>query len=438
MKLKTVIFSLMVCNALLQSEEIMTLSKAYDLALHNEPKLKASSLKAEATGEYVVQNKSRLYPQLQGNLAWGRYEYEADYLRNPVKESYASYSLSATQPLFHPELWRGIDEAKSKQKAAKYQFHSEAQQLGLELAKTYFNLIRTQQNVALLEAQKKYYQTKYQQLEAMLKIGLTNRIDLLEAKIRKDKATAEWLREQKVLHVASLRLEQLISTPVGQLPVFDFSDLDAERLFMERKIWEEKLQSNPRLISAMATNDMARHQLAMREYDHYPKVDLSLARKETYTKDTVSHKYDNQAILQMSIPLYQGGYTQSKVRESLLMAQSAQKELEYTQLQTTLRFEELWADRELNTESLRLLRESEKSAELYLESVEKGHASGLKSLVDVLEAQSKLYEVKRDYVDAAYTLVENYLGLLDVCGELNSDNIAGLEKMVIRSTGGVL
>jgi len=113
------------------------------------------------------------------------------------------------------------------------------------------------------------------------------------------------------------------------------------------------------------------------------------------------------------------------------MAQSAQKELEYTQLQTSLRFEELWANHELNVQSLILSRESEKSAELYVDSVEKGHNAGLKSLVDVLEAKSKLYEVKRDAVDAGYALVENYLGLLDVSGELNSENIAVLEKMVI-------
>lgn len=434
MRVGKIVFSVIASGAILWSGEALTLSKAYELALKHEPKLSASALKAEATGEGVEQSKARLYPQLQGSLSWGRYEYEADYLRTPVKEDYASYSISASQALYHPELWRGIDEAKAKKSAASFQFNAEAQQLGLDVAKAYFNLMRTKQNVELMYSQKEYYQSKYRQLEEMLKLGLTNRIDLLESKVHKDKATAEWLREQKLLQVSSLRLQNLIRTKVEELPAFDFVSLDADNLFKERMVWEDKLKENPSLKAAIATGEMARHQVAMREYEHYPKVDVSLTRKETYTKDTVAHQYDNQAIIQMSIPLYQGGYTQSKVRESLLMAQSAQKELEYTQLQTSLRFEELWANRDLNVQSLSLLRESEKSAELYLDSVEKGHNAGLKSLVDVLEAKAKLYEVKRDAIDAGYALVENYLGLLDVSGELNSENIAILEKMVI-STG---
>jgi len=313
MKAVTIVVSIIVSGAVLLGSEALTLSKAYELALKHEPKLSASVLKAEATGESVQQSKARLYPQLQGSISWGRYEYEADYLSQPVKEDYASYSVSATQALYHPELWRGIDEAKAKKAAASFQVNAEAQQLGLDVAKAYFNLMRTKRNVELMNSQKEYYQTKYRQLEEMLKLGLTNRIDLLESKVHKDKATAEWLREEKLLQVASLRLENLIHTKVGQLPAFDFVSLEADRLFGEQKLWEEKLKDNPSLNAAIATENMTRHQVAMREYEHYPKVDLSLSRKETYTKDTVAHQYDNQVVIQMSIPLYQGGYTQSKV-----------------------------------------------------------------------------------------------------------------------------
>jgi len=430
MKVLKALVSLGASSVLLWGNDSLTLSLAYDLALKNEPKLRASAFKTEASKEYINQSKARLYPQIQGNASWGRYEYEAEYLRAPVKESYTSYSLSATQPIYHPELWRGIDEAKSRESGARYQFQAEAQQLGLDVAKAYFNLIRTHRNIELLASQKEYYETKYRQLEEMLKFGLTNRIDLLESKIHRDKAVTEWFTEKRRLKVAQMRLQHLINTPIGELPSFDFASVNADQLFNERSIWEEKLNSNPSLKSAIASRDLSRHQVALHEYEHYPKVDLSLTRKETFTQDTVSHKYDNQAVIQVSLPIYQGGYTQSKVRETLLMSESAQKELEYTQLETTLRFEELWADHELNAQSLVALRESEKSAELFLDSVEKAHKAGLKSVVDLLEAKAKLFEIKRDAVDAGYALVDNYLGILDVSGELNNDKIVLLEKMI--------
>lgn len=432
MKRYGMIAAMFATAALGWGDEHLTLSRAYDLALHNEPRLAALSLKTQATKEAIEQSRARLYPQVQGNFSWGRYEYDAEYLKSEVKENYTSYSVSATQPLFHPEVWRGVDESKAREKAARYQFIVEAQKLGLDVAKAYFNLIRTHRNVELMASQKAYYDTKYRQLEEMLKIGLTNRIDLLEAKIRRDKAHSEWLTEQKRVQVATMRLQHLVNAEVKELPAFDFSTLDPETLFAQRSVWEAKLPSNPSTQAAVAGEEMSRHQVAIREYDHYPKLDLSLNRKETYTEDTVAHKYDNQAIVQLSIPIYQGGYTQSRVRESRLLADAARKELDYSRQESALKFEELWADHELNLESLKILRDSEKSAALFLESVEKAHQAGLKSVVDVLEAKAKLFEIKRDTVDAEYQLVDNYLGMLDVTGELDSDNIALLEKMIMK------
>lgn len=432
MRLGYSVISIMACGILGWGAEPLMLSKAYDLALQNEPHLRSLAFKTQATKEYIEQNKARLYPQVQSSVSWGRYEYDAAYLtKGAVKEDYSSYSISASQPLYHRELWRGVDESEARSAAANYQYQAEEQKLGLEVAKAYFNLLRTQRNVELFNSKKEFYQTKYKQLEEMLKLGLTNRMDVLEAKVASDKALSEWLAEQKRAKVAMLRLEHMIKEPVGELPSFDFTMIDGDKLFQERTRWENKLENNPNLKSSIASQEMAMHQVAIRESEHYPKVDLSLTRKETYTQDEVAHKYDNQAIIQMSIPIYQGGYAQSRVREGRILLDSAQQDVVYNQLESKLRFEELWAEQRLNIETLLALKESEKSAELYLRSVEEGHKAGLKSLVDILEGKAKLYEIKRDAIDAGYGLVNNYLSLLDVCGELNSENIALLEKMAI-------
>lgn len=407
------------------------LSNAYALALKHEPKLRSVALKTEATKELIEQSKARLYPNIQGSLSWGKYEYSS-VIQDEVKEDYTSYSLSATQPLFHPELWRGVDESKARVKGAEYAFQAEAQQLGLDVAKAYFELIRTYKNVDLTLSQKKYYETKYIQQQEMLKIGLTNRIDLLEAKIHYDKAYSESLTEEKRLNVAKLKLQRYIGEPLGALDIFDFNTIVLERFSMQRGVWEEKLPNNPSVKSSEFNREMARHQLAAREYEHYPKVDLTLARKETYTEDRVAHRYDNQAIVQMSIPLYQGGYTQSKIREGLKLLDAAGQENEYARQETTLQFEAFWAERSLVIEKIRVLRESEKSAELYLASVEQGQAAGLKSFVDVLEARAKLYEVKRDFVDAGYELINNELSLLDLTGQLNYDSLQEFETRITK------
>ena len=324
-------------------------------------------------------------------------------------------------------MWRGVDESQARASGVRYELQAKTQQLGLDVAKAYFELMRSSRNVDLTLSQKEYYETKFNQQQEMLKLGLTNRIDLLEAKIHRDSAYSQWLTEKKRSIVAQLKLEHLIGEKVEELRVFDFKTIPLDHFLIDRHSWEEKLNENPTLKASEMGAEIARHQIAMREYEHYPKVDLNLVRKETYTQDTVAHIYDNQAIIQMSIPLYQGGYTQSRVREGLKLLNSATQEIDYTRKDTLLRFESSWAERSLLIEKITLLQESEKSAELYLTSVEQGHNAGLKSLVDLLEARAKLYEVKRDFIDAGYEFINNQLSLLDVTGALNIENIEKFE-----------
>lgn len=409
--------------------EPLTLSTAYELALKNEPRLQSASFKKMANAEAIDQAKARLYPQLQGTASLGRYEYDAPYLNNQaVKENYSDYSLSATQAIFHPEYWRSIDQAKTKQSAAEYQYKAQAQQLGLDLCKAYFIVFRDTKNVELALSQKEFYEQKYKQLEEMLKFGLTNRIDLLETKIQRDKATSQWLTEQKRTQVAKLRLEHLIGDKIDQLQSFDFEKINTVKLLMQRSEWENKVSQNPSTKASEFTVQAAYDEIAIRNYEHYPKVDLSLNRKQTESSDPYTHIYDNQAILRMSMPLFQGGYTQSRVREGLILLHSAQKEQEYYHQESKAQFEEAWEERQFTIENFNNIKESQKSAELYLESIEKAHEAGLKSLVDVLEARAKVYEIKRDLIDAGYQLVNNHLTLLDVTGELSAENIADYEK----------
>lgn len=416
----------------LGSAEALKLSTAYDLALKNEPHLRALTLKTASGEEQIKQSRSKLYPQLQGSFAGGKYGYQyTTQNAQKVNEGYTNYSISATQPLFHPELWRGIDEAKSRQKAAEYELQVNAQKVGLDLAKAYFAYLYSQKNVELIESQKNYYDGKYKQLEEMLKVGLTNRIDLLETKVQRDKTMSQWLGEKKKLQIAKLKLEHLIGNEISEIQLFDFSRVDTSKLKSTREEWEEKLADNPSFKQAVASVETARHEVAVREYEHYPKVDLSISRKETYTKDQIAHKYDNQAIAQMTIPIYQGGFTQSRIREGKLLLDSATHDRDYYQKEARYQFESLWAERQLNIETIEVLKESEKSAELFLQSVEKGNAAGLKSVVDVLEAKAKLYDVRRQLVDAGYQLVNNQLGLLDVTGTLNVENIAEYEAILL-------
>lgn len=429
-KFRLILLLLSLGHINLFASEPLSLSHAYALALKNEPRLQSAHYRVLANAESIDQIEARYYPQLQGTVSMGRYEYDAQYLANPVKENYTDYSVSASQAIYHPEIWRGINQAKTKQKAIEQQYKAEAQKLGLEVTKAYFILLREIKNVELIQSQKEYYEQKYKQQEEMLKFGLTNRIDLLETKIEKDKSTSQWLIEQKRTKVAKLRLENMIGEKIEALKPYDFTKINTAKLELERIEWENKLQDSPLLRAAQHNVKAAEDEISIREYEHYPKVDFSLTRKETNSNDQVAHSYDNQAVFRLTLPIYSGGYTHSRVKEGVLSLDSAKKERDYYLHESQAQFEEAWEERQYTVENFQIIKQSEKTAELFLESNEKAYAAGLKSIVDVLEARAKLYEIKRDLIDAGYELVNNHLTLLDMTGELKVENIAQYEQIL--------
>lgn len=426
---------LIICSAFMigsaASAEALSLSRAYALSLLNEPKLKSAYYQAQAAREYENQTYSRLLPQVQGSLSWGIYDYDAQYLSKPVRETYSSYSLSASQAIYHPELFSGLDEGKARVKYAEYKYKEQAQQLGFDVVKAYFGFIREMRSVDLAYSQKEYYDLKFNQLEELLKVGMSNKIDVLEAKVRRDQAISEWMTEKKRLAVAKLRIEYFIGEKVDSISEIDFETLPLDSFRVERNAFEEKLENNPTLNASKSSGDVSRSQLAQRQYDHYPKIDLNLMRKETYTKDTVAHSYDTQAIVQMTIPIYQGGNTQSRIREAMSLVKSAAEDVDYQRKDMHLRFETSWSERSLMIEKIDVLRQSIMSAQLFVTSVEQGHAAGLKSLVDVLDAKAKLFEVKRNLIDAGFDLINNQISLMDLTGELSAESIEEFEKKIL-------
>lgn len=411
----------------LAANNTLTLSEAYELALKNEPKTRAAAFKSEASSEVVAQARSRMLPQIQYSYSKGKTEYESYYYNHPTKEMYTYNQISLVQPLYHPEYWSATSQSYAKREGAELEYKRESELLGIHLAKTYFNYLKTKREEALASWQAEQYESKYRQLEKMLSMGLANKIDMLEAKIKYDKSKAEWLTWQKQLTVAKYALEKMIGESIDGKTLLEPEKINPKTLIADKAEWEQKIFQNSDVKLAENYLKIAQKEVDVRAYEHFPKVDLRLSSTRTDTKDISAHRYDKSFFIDIKIPIFQGGYTASRVSEAKMLKNAAKEELDAAQKEAKLKFEDLWSRRELSIESVELYKEAEKASELYLESVEKAHKAGLKSVVDVLEAKARLYAAKRELVNCTYELINNQLELLNATGELTIAKIKELE-----------
>ena len=165
----------------------------------------------------------------------------------------------------------------------------------------------------------------------------------------------------------------------------------------------------------------------------YPKLDLSISHTEYDTQDkTVDYERDSRVMLEFKIPLYQGGRISSQIEKNRVMLNSAREDLTDQQREVRIKYEELILNYEAALRDIKLQKEAEVSASLYLSAVQKGHEYGLKNLIDLEDAKTKLYETKFKLIESVYTFINAYVGILNITGKLSPQDLEKLNSMIFK------
>lgn len=408
------------------------LSEAFTQALTNNHAHKSKHFESDSTHYAQKQREAKLYPQIQLSFNGGLHDYVQNYdQETDVSEIYKSYTLSLSQPLYHPELLTSIDQATLRTEGANTETYKSFQELALEVAKAYFELITTRKSLESAQANHRFYALKYTRIQEMLSQGLSNKMDLLETQLYRDRAMMEINVAHKKEYLSRRKLEDLTLLPVKELPAFTPNYLDnIDALNIKSTDYEK---NNPDLRISKISRRIAEQEIDLRTSEHYPKIDLSLSRSENDTNDRAMYKTDNRAYVQISIPLYQGGYTNAHIDEAKLLHAAAMEKEAQTKQDILYRSDELTEQLDLSTQNLQLLRTAQTSAQLNLSAVEIAQKAGLKSQVDLLEAQAKLYQIEQDILSQFRDFVITYLTLLQLNGVLNTENLQVFEKQFFTS-----
>lgn len=424
-------FLILVGNVYILSADSLRLSEAYTKALLNEGRVKGYGYRVEASKEVIIQGKSKLYPSVNASIKTGWRDYDPRYANEAREETKSDYSVNLAQALYHPEYISELEKSKLLYEVSELKYTKEKFLLGKEVAIAYFEVKRSQENVDLSISYVEANKVKYKQIERTLSFGLSSKVDLLEAKVNLDTARIDVIREKKHLEVSRISLSRIIGEDVTSLSKSNVNPWNIENVFKyDYSYWKEHLSNNVDFLLSKENVNIAKKDLQTRKYGHYPKVDVKLSYIETDSTDLYSYRSDARADLEINIPLFQGGYVESRIKEAKLLIQAANQEVGYNSRIKDLIFEEEWEKYSAAFESVKVLRESVESSELYMLYIEKSYAKGLKSLFDYYDAKAKLFQVKRDLVDAMFDIAIAYTGLLEVTGELSIDSFKKLDLML--------
>lgn len=417
----------------------------YQKAIDNDAQLAASKAGLDSNREVVPQALAGLLPNVVLNANTSRENLDSETyssispLGADIKESYSvsGYQVMLTQPIFNAERWYNYESSKDIEKNAEIQYELTKQQLIIRVADAYFNALRAEDNLSLAEAEESAYHRQLEQVRKNYKSGLIAETDTYEAQAVYDTAKVNRIIAENNKKVALEALSIITGGPVksienlsDQMPILPIVP-DSP------KAWLIKAENNNKnLIIFKNFLEIADKELTRRKTEHLPIVNFSAAYSDTSNKgvDIYGNDYTLSSVrLDVTIPLYLGGSTSSRVRQSFHQKQQAAKNFEYHKRFINQNITNLF--RLVQTSILRVDASSNavESNKLALEATKKGYRVGSRNLIEVLQAQRALFAAEKDYANARYDYILSKLNLKMEAGVLDEGDLKKFNKYLKKS-----
>jgi len=418
-------------SALSQAEDLM---QVYKQARQSNPELRKSAADRDSAFEKINEARSPLLPQLG---LGADYTYNNGYRdANGVDSNVTSGSLQLTQTLFDMSKWRQLT---LQEKAAGIQdvtFQTDQQTLILNTATAYFKVLNAIDTLTYTESQKQAIYRQLDQTTQRFNVGLVAITDVQNARSQYDSVLANEVTARNDLDNALEELRQVTGTYYPQLASLNVDSFETDKPQAVNALLKEAENRNLSLLQARLSQDLAREQIRQAQDGHMPTLSLSASTGVSNTSYSGSRtgngQYNdsdvgqNKVGLNFSLPLYQGGQVTSQVKQAQYNFVGASEQLESAHRSVVQTVRSSFNNVNASVSSINAYKQAVVSAQSSLDAMEAGYSVGTRTIVDVLNATTTLYNAKQQLSNARYTYLINQLNIKSALGTLNEQDLLAL------------
>lgn len=432
------------CGALLTTPAAWSadLWQLYQNALNTDPQYRAAVANGAAGEEAVAQARASLLPQI--NASWSQSDIRSEsepgtlvfggtpFPTNPstTTSDSTNWSLSLSQQIYHHDSWLGLSIAEKQVEQARLSVKAERQALAVRLAEAYFELLAAQDNLEFAQAEKASFAKQLEQTRQRFKVGLSAVTDVNEAQARFDQAVANEILAQNTLDNAREGIRQIIGKyPETLVPLKDKLPLESPKP-ADIEAWVRMAEENNiLLLSQRLAVEIARARIKQSEAGHLPTVDLIASYSNNDTDGSNNGNAfsnggnDRRIMLQVNVPIFSGGRTSSAVRQAQADFTRATQDLEKTRREVVRNTRSAYLGVMASVASIQALKQSLISSQSALDATQAGFEVGTRTMVDVLQATTALFNAKRNLARQRYNYVLNVLRLKQAAGILTDEDI---------------
>jgi len=446
----------------------------YRLAKDSDPTFLASEAGTRASSERVNQSMANLLPQLSARASYTISDDKSDNsstaLLTPSDPSIPPFevpnsssttsdttstglSVSLSQEIYNHATWLNLRQSEKRALQAKVNHEGSKQNLIIRAAEAYFNVLAAIDNVAFSKAETDAVSKELAQTKQRFEVGLIAITDVHEAQSRYDLAIANQIATQNGLD----NTHELLQQVTGRYH-YDLLGLKVEIPLRnpeptDIKKWVSQSEQNNIGVKASKIGlDIAKKSISISQAGHYPTLGLtaSYTDNESDTDTPTRPAFDNtgqpigilsdltsnnqnsgsSVSLNLNIPLYSGGRTNSQVRESQQLFLQAAHNLEAERRKAVSLTRSSYLGVIAAVSSVKALNQAVISSEKSLEATQAGFEVGTRTIVDVLLQTQILFNSKRQYARARYDYILNTLRLKQATGLLTESDLAQVNQLL--------
>src|SRR6516225_10091176 len=430
----------------------------FEDALHNDPVIRQADANRLAARESKPQALSALLPQLNGTAGITRDHasgFQSQILQvgtgNPpqlvptrtadqIDNTIQQWALNLRQNLFSWSNWMALKAASHEVAQAEANYASAEQQLILRVSQAYFSVLSAIDTLSADQTSLEAISRQLDQANKRFEVGLIAITDVEDAKAARDTAASTVIAAKRTLATSEDQLQEItgqkydaLAKPGTDMPLSNPEPADENR-------WVNiSLEQNLTLISSRLQADIARENVRVAEGGHLPTLDLVAGRSYNYTSsdqifngtpfsNVDSKVNDRQIGLQFTLPIYSGGFTQSKVRQAEYQWIAAKEGVVQSSRATERQARDAYLGVISGIARVQALRQAVESNQTALKATEAGYEVGTRTSVDVLNARRNLVQAETDYATARYDYIVSVLQLRLAAGNLDRPQLAELNN----------
>ncbi len=409
-----------------------TLEWALVQAYQNNPSLNAQRASLRAIDENVPQALSGYRPKISVT-ANGGYDYASTMTHTvnqsvfPNTVSYTNYATpyeqrgigaTATQTLFNGlQTANKVRQAESQVMGARETLRVTEQQVLLDAATAYMNLLRDQ---AILDLNRRNVEVLTEQLKQTrdrFNVGEVTRTDVAQAESRLAAGRSSLLGAQSNYVTSQANYRRVIGVDPGRLapgtPVDRLSPNALDHAIVQGQ------QQSPSVLAAMYGVDVAELAVKVSEGALYPNLSVVASASKNWDPLYNVNKQTLASIVgQLTVPIYQGGGEYSAIRQSKETLGQQRLNLDVNRDQARATVVQSWGQLDASKAQIEATTAQVNAAEIALNGVREEARVGQRTTLDVLNAQQELVNARvalvtaqHDRVVASYTLLAAVGGL---------------------------